>query len=50
MACVPGIVDEVEARLSEQLQRDVEIVRAERPDLVAAAGAHEITDHLAGSL
>ena len=50
MACVPGIVDVVETRLSEELQRDVEVIRAERPDLAAAEGAHEIADHLADSL
>ena len=50
MACLPGIVDEVEERLSEELQRDVDVVRADRPDLAAAEGAYEIADHLAGSL
>jgi hypothetical protein len=50
MACLPGIVEEVEERLSEELQRDVDVVRADRPDLAAAEGAYEIADHLAGSL
>ncbi len=50
MACLPGIVEEVEDRLSEELQRDVEVIRADRPDLAAAEGAHEIADHLVGSL
>ena len=50
MACLPGIVDEVEERLSEELQRDIEVIRSERPDLAAAEGAHEIADHLSGSL
>jgi hypothetical protein len=50
MACLPGIVDEVEERLSEELQRDIEVIRSERPDLAAAEGAHEIADHLGGSL
>jgi hypothetical protein len=50
MACLPGIVDVVESRLSDELQRDVEVIRSERPDLAAAEGAHEIADHLADSL
>ena len=50
MACVPGIVEEVESRLSEELQRDVTVIRPERPDLSAAEGAHEIAAHLAGEL
>jgi hypothetical protein len=50
MACLPGIVDEVEERLSDELQRDVEVIRAERPDLAAAEGAHEIAGHLASNL
>ncbi|MCQ4332698.1 rod shape-determining protein [Natronomonas sp. F2-12] len=50
MACLPGIVEEVEERLSAELQRDIEVVRADRPDLAAAEGAHVIADHLAGSL
>ena len=50
MACLPGIADVVEARLSDELQRDVDVVRADRPDLAAAEGAHEIAAHLAESL
>ncbi len=50
MACLPGIVGEVEARLSEELQRDVDVIRSERPDLAAAEGAHEIAGHLAANL
>ncbi len=50
MACLPGIVEEVEARLSEELQRDVTVTRSERPDLAAAEGAHEIAAHLASNL
>jgi hypothetical protein len=50
MACLPGIVDVVEERLSEELQRDVDVVRAGRPDLAAAEGAHEIAGHLASNL
>ncbi len=50
MACLPGIAGVVEERLSEELQREIGVVSAERPDLAAAEGAHEIADHLAGSL
>jgi hypothetical protein len=50
MACLPGIAAEIERRLTDELQRDVEIVRADRPDLAAAEGAHEIANHLADGL
>jgi actin-like ATPase involved in cell morphogenesis len=50
MACLPGIVEEVETRLSEELQRDVTAIRAERPDLAAAEGAYEIAGYLASDL
>nr|WP_148215479.1 hypothetical protein [Natronomonas pharaonis] len=50
MACIPGVVDEFERRLSDELQRDVTAVSADRPDLAAAQGAYEIADHLAQSL
>jgi cell division ATPase FtsA len=50
MACLPGIVDVVEERLSEELHRDVDVFRAGRPDLAAAEGAHEIAGHLASNL
>jgi len=50
MACLPGIVEEVESRLSEELQRDVTVIRSERPDLAAAEGAHEIAARLASDL
>jgi cell division ATPase FtsA len=50
MACLPGIVDVIEERLSDELQRDVDVIRADRPDLAAAEGAHEIAGHLAENL
>lgn len=50
MACLPGITEEIERRLTEELQRDVEVTRADRPDLAAAEGAHEIAGHLADGL
>jgi len=46
MACVPGIVDEFERRLSEELQRDVGATRPEDPDLAAAKGANMIAERL----
>lgn len=50
MACLPGIVEEVEARLSDELKRDVTAIRAERPDLAAAEGAYEMAGYLASNL
>ena len=47
MACIPGIVEEFERRLSAELDRDVECVTAERPDLAAAEGARRIAERLA---
>jgi len=46
MACIPGIVDEFEERLSDELQRDVEAVAPDRPDRAAAEGAHRIAFRL----
>lgn len=47
MACIPGIVEEFERRLSEELDREVEAVTADRPDLAAAQGARRIAERLA---
>jgi hypothetical protein len=47
MACIPGIVEEFEARASEALQRDVEAVAPDRPDLSATVGAQRIAARLA---
>jgi hypothetical protein len=47
MACIPGIVGEFERRLSEELNRDVECVAADRPDLAPAEGARRIAERLA---
>jgi hypothetical protein len=46
MACIPGIVEEFEERLSEALQREVEATAPERSDLAATVGARRIADHL----
>lgn len=47
MACIPGIVEEFETRLSEELNRDVEATSAERPDIAPAEGARRIAERLA---
>jgi hypothetical protein len=49
MACIPGIVDEFEERASEALQRDIDAVAADRPDLSATLGAQRIASRLADS-
>ena len=48
MACIPGIVEEFEERLSEELNRDVEAVAAENPDTAATIGAQRIAAKLSG--
>ncbi|MFB6074630.1 MAG: hypothetical protein ABEJ89_06430 [Haloarculaceae archaeon] len=48
MACIPGIVEEFEARLGEALQREVEAVAAEQPDVAPTIGARRIAERLAG--
>jgi ribosomal protein S3 len=47
MACIPGIVEEFERRVSEELNRDIEAVAADRPDLSATIGAQRIAARLA---
>ncbi|MFB6189317.1 MAG: hypothetical protein ABEI57_05490 [Halapricum sp.] len=46
MACIPGIVDEFAERASDELNRDVEAIAAEEPDLSATLGAQRIASHL----
>ena len=46
MACIPGIVDVFEERLSAELDRDVTCTAADRPDLAAAEGARRIAGRL----
>ncbi|MGB9964009.1 rod shape-determining protein [Halobacterium hubeiense] len=46
MACIPGVVDEFEGRLSDELERDVEATTADDPATAAARGAHRIADRL----
>ncbi|WP_435127237.1 hypothetical protein [Halobaculum sp. D14] len=49
MACIPGLADEFERRLSAELDRDVEVATPDDPDLAAAEGAHRIAERLAGN-
>jgi hypothetical protein len=49
MACIPGIAEEFERRLSEELQRDVEVAAPDRADLSASVGAQRIADRLVES-
>jgi hypothetical protein len=46
MACIPGIVEEFEERLSEELQREVEAVAPDEPAESAAVGAQRIAERL----
>ncbi|MFB6304439.1 MAG: rod shape-determining protein [Haloferacaceae archaeon] len=46
MACIPGIVEEFEERLSDRLEREVTARAPERPDLAAARGAERIAERL----
>jgi hypothetical protein len=46
MACIPGVVEEFEQRVSEELGREIEAVAAERPDLSATIGAQRIAARL----
>jgi hypothetical protein len=46
MACIPGLTDEVESRLSEALQRDVTVTAPDDPVSAAATGAQRIAARL----
>ena len=46
MTCIPGLVDEVEERLSEALDREVSVVAPDEPVTAAATGAQRIADRL----
>ncbi len=46
MACIPGVVEAFEERASEVLQREVEAIAADRPDLAATVGAQRIAARL----
>jgi len=46
MACIPGIVDEFEDRLSAELNRDIEVIAADEPDVAPTIGAQRIAARL----
>ncbi len=46
MACIPGLVEEFEKRLSAELDRDVEVVSPDDPATAAAEGAARIAERL----
>ncbi|WP_281194865.1 rod shape-determining protein [Halorubrum sp. F4] len=46
MACIPGLVEEFEKRLSAELDRDVEVVAPDDPATAAAEGAARIAERL----
>lgn len=46
MACIPGIVDEFETRLTKKLQGDVDAIAPPQPERAAAQGAHRIAYRL----
>jgi len=47
MACIPGVVEQFEERVSDELGRDIDAVAADRPDLSATIGAQRIAARLA---
>jgi hypothetical protein len=46
MACIPGLVEEFEQRLTAELDREITAVAPPEPDRAAAAGARRIADRL----
>ena len=46
MACIPGIVEEFEERLSEELDREIEAIAADQPDIAPTVGAQRIAARL----
>ncbi|MFB6184111.1 MAG: rod shape-determining protein [Haloarculaceae archaeon] len=46
MACIPGIVEEFQQRVSEELNYEVEAITADNPELAATIGAQRIADRL----
>ncbi|WP_254824743.1 hypothetical protein [Haloglomus halophilum] len=46
MTCIPGLVDEFESRLADELQRDVTVIAPDDPVTAAARGAQRIADRL----
>ena len=50
MACIPGIVDQFEERVSDELDREVEAVAPTSPDRSPAVGAQRIATRLVENL
>jgi hypothetical protein len=50
MACIPGIVDQFEERVSDELDREVAATAADAPDLSPSVGAQRIADRLVENL
>jgi hypothetical protein len=46
MACIPGLTEEFEKRLSAELDRDIEVVSPDDPATAAAEGAARIAERL----
>ncbi|MFB6222859.1 MAG: hypothetical protein ABEH86_04190 [Haloarcula sp.] len=46
MACIPGIVEEFEERLSAELNREIEVIAADEPDVAPTVGAQRIAERL----
>jgi len=46
MACIPGIVEEFEERLSAELNREIEAIAADEPDVAPTVGAQRIAARL----
>lgn len=46
MACIPGLVEEFEERLSEELDREIRATAPKKPELAAATGAQRIAQRL----
>jgi hypothetical protein len=46
MACIPGIIDEFAERASDELNRDIEAIAPDEPDLAATLGAQRIAARL----
>jgi hypothetical protein len=46
MACIPGVQAQFEEKLSEKIQRDIETIAADEPDIGATIGAQRIASRL----
>ena len=46
MACIPGIVEQFQERLSEELNREIEATAADQPETAPTIGAQRIAARL----